>query len=82
MGRDRAVANEIAAQDGAIPVTDTRAGWFPLNFHDARFRPDFRHRQRPARVTAQGPAFDEALLFYPPCLSGSPAILKAFSYWT
>ena len=39
------------------------------------------HTPDGARVTAQGPAFDEALLFTHRGLSG-PAVLQASSYWT
>mgnify|MGYP000386187856 CR=1 FL=1 len=72
-------AYEIAAQMG-IPVTDTRAGLVPFTFTDARFAP-ISGTATPARVTAQGPSFDEALLFTHRGLSG-PAVLQASSYWT
>ena len=71
-------AYEIAAQMG-IPVTDTRAGLVPFTFTDARFAP-ISGTATPARVTAQGPSFDEALLFTHRGLSG-PAVLQASSYW-
>ncbi len=62
-----------------IPVTDTRPGLVPLTFGEDRFKP-LAGIATPSRITANGPAFDEALLFTHRGLSG-PAILQASSYW-
>ena len=71
-------AYDIASHFG-IPVTPTRAGLVPFTFTDARFAP-ISGTAVPARVTAGGTTFDEALLFTHRGLSG-PAILQASSYW-
>jgi predicted Rossmann fold flavoprotein len=71
-------AYDVASQFG-LPVTETRAGLVPFTFTDARFAP-ISGVATPARVTARGTSFDEALLFTHRGLSG-PAILQASSYW-
>jgi predicted Rossmann fold flavoprotein len=71
-------AYEIAESFG-IPVTPTRAGLVPFTFTDARFAP-ISGTAIPARVTAGGTSFNEALLFTHRGLSG-PAVLQASSYW-
>ncbi|GGE40886.1 BaiN/RdsA family NAD(P)/FAD-dependent oxidoreductase [Actibacterium pelagium] len=68
---------QIASQFG-LPVTETRPGLVPLTFGDT-FKA-YSGVSLPARVTANGPGFDEALLFTHRGLSG-PAILQASSYW-
>jgi predicted Rossmann fold flavoprotein len=72
------LAYDIAAQFG-LKVTPTHAGLVPLTFPDGRFAP-ISGVALPARVTAGGTAFDEALLFTHRGLSG-PAVLQASSYW-
>ncbi|MGX9855990.1 NAD(P)/FAD-dependent oxidoreductase [Limimaricola variabilis] len=71
------LAYRIAEQFG-IAVTETRPGLVPLTFPD-RFS-GLSGVALPVRAQAQGPAFDEALLFTHRGLSG-PAILQASSYW-
>ncbi|MDO6589093.1 aminoacetone oxidase family FAD-binding enzyme [Loktanella sp. D2R18] len=71
-------AYQIAAQFD-LPVVETRAGLVPFTFGEDRFKP-LAGVALPARVSAHGPAFDEALLFTHRGLSG-PAILQASSYW-
>jgi predicted Rossmann fold flavoprotein len=62
------------------PLIEMRPGLVPLTFGpEARFS-DMSGVACPARVAAQGPGFDEALLFTHRGLSG-PAILQASSYW-
>ncbi len=68
---------DIAARFG-VPVTQTRPALVPLTFGEM-FKP-LAGVATPARVTAQGAGFDEALLFTHRGLSG-PAILQASSYW-
>lgn len=72
------LAYDIARQFD-IPVTDTRPGLVPLTFAEARFTP-LAGVATPCRVSANGTAFDEALLFTHRGLSG-PAILQISSYW-
>ncbi|APE43050.1 hypothetical protein BOO69_06185 [Sulfitobacter alexandrii] len=72
------LAYDIARQFGHA-VTDTRPALVPLTFSDQRFAP-ISGVAAPARVTAGGTAFDEAVLFTHRGLSG-PAILQASSYW-
>mgnify|MGYP003649120953 CR=1 FL=1 len=72
------LAYDIARSFG-LPVTDTRAGLVPLTFAEGRFAP-ISGVATPARVTAHGTAFDEAILFTHRGLSG-PAVLQASSYW-
>ncbi|GLT10653.1 oxidoreductase [Sulfitobacter porphyrae] len=62
-----------------LPVTETRAGLVPFTFADGRFA-EISGVATPARVTAGGTSFDEALLFTHRGLSG-PAVLQASSYW-
>ncbi len=71
----------LARQFG-LDIVPTRPGLVPLTFSGA---PLERLRALsgvalPARIRAEGPAFDEALLFTHRGLSG-PAILQASSYW-
>ncbi|MEL6887382.1 MAG: NAD(P)/FAD-dependent oxidoreductase [Pseudomonadota bacterium] len=72
-------AYDIARQFG-LRVTDTAPALVPFTFSDKRFA-DISGVACPARVTAHGPAFDEALLFTHRGLSG-PAALQASSYWS
>ncbi len=60
-------------------IADTQAALVPFTFPERRFA-DISGVACPARVRADGPAFDEALLFTHRGLSG-PAILQASSYW-
>ena len=73
------LAYRIATQFG-LPLVTPRPGLVPFTFSDDRFTP-LAGTALPTRVTAQGPAFDEATLFTHRGLSG-PAILQASSYWT
>lgn len=64
-------------------IVDTRPGLVPLTF-DADMLAGLKPLAGvavPARVTAGGAGFDEALLFTHRGLSG-PAVLQASSYWT
>lgn len=72
------LAYEIARRFD-LPVTETRAGLVPFTFADGRFA-EISGVATPARVTAGGTSFDEALLFTHRGLSG-PAVLQASSYW-
>ncbi|WP_090200523.1 NAD(P)/FAD-dependent oxidoreductase [Yoonia tamlensis] len=72
------LAYQIAAQF-SVPVVETRAGLVPFTFGEDRFKP-LAGVALPSRISADGPAFDEALLFTHRGLSG-PAILQASSYW-
>ncbi len=63
-----------------LPVTATRPALVPFTFTDGRFSA-ISGVALPSRVRADGPSFDEALLFTHRGLSG-PAILQASSYWT
>jgi len=72
-------AYDIARQFD-IPVTDTQAALVPFTFSEGRFA-EISGVSVPARVTANGTSFDEALLFTHRGLSG-PAVLQASSYWT
>lgn len=72
------LAYDLARQFG-LSVTDTRAALVPFTFSDDRFKP-LAGVAAPARVTAGGASFDEALLFTHRGLSG-PAVLQASSYW-
>jgi hypothetical protein len=71
-------AYQVAARFG-LPVVTPRAGLVPLTFSDERFKP-LAGVAVPARVTANGTSFEEALLFTHRGLSG-PAVLQASSYW-
>ncbi|MEJ6401489.1 NAD(P)/FAD-dependent oxidoreductase [Yoonia sp. 2307UL14-13] len=69
---------QIARQFG-LPVVTPRPGLVPLTFSDDKFKP-LSGVAAPARVTANGVSFDEAILFTHRGLSG-PAVLQASSYW-
>lgn len=71
-------AYEVATQFG-LPVTPTRPALVPFTFDKGRFAP-LAGVSVPARVTAEGVGFDEAMLFTHRGLSG-PAVLQASSYW-
>lgn len=71
-------AHDIARQFGHR-VTATEPALVPFTFPDRRFA-EISGVACPARVTANGPGFDEAILFTHRGLSG-PAILQASSYW-
>lgn len=62
-----------------LNVITPRPGLVPLTFSDDKFKP-LAGVATPARITANGTSFDEALLFTHRGLSG-PAILQASSYW-
>jgi predicted Rossmann fold flavoprotein len=72
------LAYQIAAQFD-VPLIDTRAGLVPFTFGEDRFKP-LAGVALPARITANGTSFDEALLFTHRGLSG-PAVLQTSSYW-
>ncbi|MEC8195084.1 MAG: NAD(P)/FAD-dependent oxidoreductase [Pseudomonadota bacterium] len=72
------LAYDIARQFG-LTVTDTRAGLVPFTFSDGRFKA-ISGVAHPVRATANGTAFDEAMLFTHRGLSG-PAMLQISSYW-
>ncbi len=72
------LAYDIAGQFGHALVPP-RPGLVPLTFPEGRFA-DLAGVSLPARVTANGTSFDEALLFTHRGLSG-PSILQASSYW-
>ncbi|MFL4470744.1 NAD(P)/FAD-dependent oxidoreductase [Tateyamaria armeniaca] len=71
-------AYDIARQFGHR-VTELEAALVPFTFPDRRFAA-ISGVACPARISANGPAFDEALLFTHRGLSG-PAVLQASSYW-
>jgi len=72
------LAYQIAQQFGLNIITP-RPGLVPLTFSDDKFKP-LAGVATPARVTANGTSFDEALLFTHRGLSG-PAVLQASSFW-
>ncbi len=72
------LAYDIARQFG-LGVTETRPGLVPFTFPDGRFKP-LAGVATPVRAMADGPAFDEALLFTHRGLSG-PAMLQISNYW-
>ncbi len=72
------LAYDIARQFG-LRITDTRPALVPFTFPEGRFA-HLAGVAAPARITAGGTAFDEALLFTHRGLSG-PAVLQASSYW-
>ena len=72
------IAYAVARQFGHR-VTATEPALVPFTFPDRRFA-DISGVACPARVSADGPAYDEANLFTHRGLSG-PAILQASSYW-
>ena len=69
---------QIAEQFG-LPIVTPRPGLVPLTFSDDKFKP-LAGVATPARVSANGISFDEAILFTHRGLSG-PAVLQASSYW-
>ena len=72
---------QIADRFG-LPVIETRPALVPLTFAEqelAWMRP-LAGVSLPARVSAAGPGFDEAVLFTHRGLSG-PAVLQVSSYW-
>ncbi|MDG1863618.1 MAG: NAD(P)/FAD-dependent oxidoreductase, partial [Yoonia sp.] len=69
---------QTATQFG-LGIVETRPGLVPLTFTDERFK-TLAGTALPARVSANGTSFDEAMLFTHRGLSG-PAILQASSYW-
>lgn len=71
-------AYDIGRQFG-LPVTEIRPALVPFTFAERRFA-GISGVSTPARVTAGGASFDEALLFTHRGLSG-PAVLQASSYW-
>lgn len=71
-------AYDVACQFG-LPLTQTRPALVPFTFAERRFA-EISGVSTPARVTAGGASFDEALLFTHRGLSG-PAVLQASSYW-
>ncbi|MGB1209421.1 MAG: NAD(P)/FAD-dependent oxidoreductase, partial [Paracoccaceae bacterium] len=72
------LAYDIAQQFGH-QITDTRPGLVPFTFPDGRFKA-ISGVATPVRATADGPSFDDALLFTHRGISG-PAILQISSYW-
>nr|WP_093418636.1 NAD(P)/FAD-dependent oxidoreductase [Tranquillimonas alkanivorans] len=73
------LAYRLAEQFG-LKVTETRPALVPLTFgEEAGFKP-LAGVATPARVSAGGAGFEEALLFTHRGLSG-PAVLQASSYW-
>lgn len=72
------LAYDLARQFG-LTIKDTRAGLVPFTFSDQRFK-DISGVAHPVRATANGTAFDEAMLFTHRGLSG-PAMLQISSYW-
>lgn len=72
------LAYDIARQFGHV-LTETRPALVPLTFTDQRFAP-LSGVATPVTASANGTAFDEAMLFTHRGLSG-PAILQISSYW-
>ena len=72
------IAYDIATQFG-LRVTETRAALVPFTFSDGRFA-EISGVATPVRAYADGPSFDEAMLFTHRGLSG-PAMLQISSYW-
>mgnify|MGYP000633920287 CR=1 FL=1 len=71
-------AYDIARQFD-VKLTETRPALVPFTFPEDRFTP-LAGVATPARVTASGTSFDEAILFTHRGLSG-PVVLQASSYW-
>lgn len=71
-------AYDIARQFD-LPLIETQPALVPFTFAANRFTP-LAGVATPARVTAQGTSFDEAILFTHRGLSG-PVVLQASSYW-
>ncbi|WP_298842339.1 NAD(P)/FAD-dependent oxidoreductase [uncultured Roseobacter sp.] len=67
------------AEKFGLAVTETRPALVPFTFSDRRFA-DISGVATPARVSAGGTTFEEAVLFTHRGLSG-PAVLQASSYW-
>jgi predicted Rossmann fold flavoprotein len=65
-----------------VPVTETRAGLVPLTFgpQDLDWIVPLAGTALDGRLTANGTAFDEALLFTHRGISG-PAVLQVSNYW-
>jgi predicted Rossmann fold flavoprotein len=72
-------AYDIARQFD-LALIETQPALVPFTFAENRFTP-LAGVAAPARVTAQGTSFDEAILFTHRGLSG-PVVLQASSYWT
>ncbi|MGX9357366.1 NAD(P)/FAD-dependent oxidoreductase [Roseobacteraceae bacterium S113] len=72
------LAYDIARQFGH-EVTETRAGLVPFTFPDGRFKP-LAGVAAPSRLSCNGAAFEEAMLFTHRGLSG-PSVLQISSYW-
>jgi hypothetical protein len=68
------------AEEFGLRVTETRPALVPLTFAPEHGFAALSGVSLPARVTAGGARFDEALLFTHRGLSG-PAVLQASSYW-
>jgi predicted Rossmann fold flavoprotein len=68
------------ARQFEIPVTEIRPALVPFTFEGGRFA-EISGVAVPSRVHADGPVFEEALLFTHRGLSG-PAVLQASSYWS
>ncbi len=68
------------AGDFGHDVTETRPALVPFTFSDNRFAPLAGVAQPVTARAAQGPAFEEAMLFTHRGLSG-PAMLQVSSYW-
>jgi predicted Rossmann fold flavoprotein len=75
------LAYQIAAQFGHR-ITETRPALVPLTFDEAQktIFAELAGTSVAARITCQGAAFDEAMLFTHRGLSG-PAVLQISSYW-
>ena len=71
-------AYDIARQFD-LALIETQPALVPFTFAENRFTP-LAGVAAPARVTAQGTSFDEAILFTHRGLSG-PVVLQASSYW-
>ena len=71
-------AYDVARQFG-LRVHDTRPALVPFTFEGGRFA-EISGVATPARMHANGPVFEEAMLFTHRGLSG-PAVLQASSYW-
>ena len=70
------------AESFGLPLVETRPALVPLTFaeQELAWMQPLAGVSLPGRVTANGTAFDEALLFTHRGLSG-PAVLQASSYW-
>ncbi|MDC0736929.1 NAD(P)/FAD-dependent oxidoreductase [Cognatishimia sp. SS12] len=72
------LAYDLARQFG-LAVTETRAALVPFTFTNGEFKP-LAGVAQDVRASANGPHFDEAMLFTHRGLSG-PAMLQISSYW-